>query len=182
MPDSWWLKFKRAQQHMIEIRRYANAYAQRHPYEIVRIAQPHRKHNRRREPWRYKLVFEPTDPMLAMVLGDFIHNLRTALDHIVVACSPPGYRKNASFPVRDRDIFARNDNGEFLDPDAKGREDFRSAVRGLGDSEALTVVIAAQPYQRDPRTDIIGVLSRLENADKHRQLITLGAGLRGGNI
>lgn len=178
--DSWWLKIKRAQQHMVEINRCAGAYAQRHPYEVVRL--PKSKRNPKR--WRYKLVMESPDAMVAIMLGDFIHNLRSALDHIVVACSVPKHRKSASFPVLYEDVFARDAHGEFIHPDAERREDFRTALRGLERrAHPLAMVLAAQPYKSaDPANHIFGILSRLENADKHRRLIAVGAGLRGATM
>jgi hypothetical protein len=178
MTDSWWLKFKRAQRHMVELRRMARLYAKANPYEIVRVSQPKRKDNR----WRYRLALRPPDPMLVAVLGDFVHNLRSALDHVVVACSPPADRNNASFPVTHRDLWAKDANGEFLDRDAEGREDFDRAIRGLSDT-AKACVKLAQPYQGDsPVSHVIGMLNRLENADKHRGTINLGIALQGGSV
>ena len=63
MTDSWWLKFKRAQQHMVDIEGYAKAYADRHPYEAVPI-----KPGRRQQGiWRYRLSFtQDPDPWIAI--------------------------------------------------------------------------------------------------------------------
>jgi hypothetical protein len=180
MPDSWWIKFKRAQHHMVELRRCAALYASSHPYAVVGLADP-RGQGRLR---RYGLHFEEPDPMIVAVLGDFIHNLRSALDQIVVACSPPLHRTRASFPFAYEDLFARSADGTFLHPDGQARENFRRAVRGLKDNpDALAVVLGAQPYQRaNPALDILGILSRLENADKHRAVIAVGSGLRAGAL
>lgn len=180
MAESWHLKVKRAQRHMVEIRHHARLYSKRHPYEIVRVRPSKRNRNR----WRYKIVFtEQPDPMIAVMLGDFVHNLRSALDHMVVACSPPNRRKSASFPILLNDLWARDETGQFLIPDDKGRESFETAIAGLN-PHARAVVIAAQPYRKGTEAfrDIFGIISRLENADKHRELITVGTALRNPSI
>lgn len=180
MRDSWWIKFKRAQQHMVELRQCAALYAHGHPYSVVSLEHP-RRQNRVR---RYALRFDDPDPMVVAVLGDFIHNLRSALDQVVVACSPPKHRKSASFPITYEDLFEKRGDGAFVHPDGNARESFRRSVRGLKDNpKALAVVLAAQPYQRaNPAHDILGIISRLENADKHRQVIAVGSGLRAGEL
>ncbi len=162
---------------MVEIRDATRLYAERHPYQVERIREPSRDDNR----WRYKLTFDPPDPMIALMFGDFIHNLRSALDHVVVACSKPRYRRSAEFPVAHSNFWAKGTNGEFLYRHTSRREKFERAIEGLDDL-AKTIIIEAQPYRRDRTTDIIGILSRLENADKHRNLIAIGADLRGGSI
>jgi hypothetical protein len=171
---SWWLKVKRAQYHMVEIRRAVRDYSAMNPYEVVRIRQKQRYRNR----WRYKLVFtEQPNAMIAVMLGDFVHNLRSALDHAVVACSVPRFQKRASFPIAYKNIWARDASGDYLIRDDEGRESFARAIEGLT-SEARKVILRAQPYMagsggEHADRDIIGVLSRLENADKHRQLIII---------
>lgn len=180
MRDSWWIKFKRAQHHMVELRRCAALYADGHPYTVVRLATP-RRQNRVR---RYALRFDDPDPMIVAILGDFVHNLRSALDQIVVATSPPRNRKNASFPIAYTNLFERDANGELVHPDAEARERFRRAVAGLKqNADALAVVLAMQPYQSaNPALHTLGILSRLENADKHRAVIAVGSGLRAGTL
>ena len=173
MLDSWWLKFKRAQQHLVDLRRMARLYAASNPYKVVRV----RKSKRQDKTWQYRLVMDPPDPMFAMVIGDFVHNLRSALDHVVVACVPPRYRKSASWPVLHEDILARNPDGTFVHPDSQRRRELLKVIGGLSD-DAFTFVIAMQPHRRSqPESDALGLLSRLENADKHRNLLAVGAGL-----
>ncbi len=174
MPDSWWLKVKRAQKHMIDIREIARAYAKTEPYDIIRI-QPSKQQPK---VWRYRLAFaKQPDPMLGIVLGDFIHNLRSALDHIFFACCEKKSRSNATlFPIAVFDPWRRDSDGSFVDN--KRRVSFEAALKGLS-RKAITTVIALQPYQHaDAFSQALGVLSRLENADKHRKLITVASNLR----
>lgn len=177
MTDSWWLKFKRAQRHMVEIRHVARLYAKRHPYEISRIREPKGKDN----VWRYRLTFEPPDPMLVVMLGDFIHNLRSALDHVAVACAPRKYRTSASFPLAAKDLFALDDNGNFIEPDDDARKHYLRMIRGMS-FRVKAMIAEVQPYRRSPQSDVFRILNVLDNADKHRGLIAIGAGLRGASI
>ena len=175
MADSWWLKFKRAQRHMVEIRHAVRRYTESKPYRIGRVREPDGKKSRR---WRYRLTMNDFDPMLVMMLGDFIHNLRSALDHVVVANSLPKYRHSAGFPVEARDLFETS-GGDFVLPDDDARERFNNAIRGLP-FLLKAVVIDSQPYRSESRnTHIIGVLSRLKNVDKHKKSIGAFPALRG---
>lgn len=175
MPDSWWLKVKRAQKHMVDINREALRYASAHPYEFTRFQYPH---TQRKVGYRLRITEQP-DPMIAVMLGDFLHNLRTALDYVLVACVPRQRQKSASFPILSADIFAKDSSGNFVVNDTEGREHFETAIKGLC-PEALALIVSLQPYHREAIAylSILGIISRLENADKHRQLIIIGGGVQ----
>lgn len=180
--DSWWLKFKRAQRHMVEIRHALRAYAKANPYSPTCIKDPKRERKRRPIRWHYVLNLDPPNEMFTLMLGDFIHNIRSALDHVAVANSRPDCQKSAGFPLETRDIFALNERWEFIHPDRDARKSFNRMIEGMH-FLAKTVVIESQPYRSvTPVSHILGLISRLENLDKHRQLVATGAGLRGGAI
>lgn len=174
MPDSWWLKVKRAQHHMVEIKRYARIYADSHPYEVVPIRPQPKGHP---DTWFYSLqITQQPNPMIAVILGDFVHNLRSALDHIVVASVPAQRRKSASMPIVLKDIWERDAGGNFVIDDDEAREKYRVATEGLDDG-AKAIVWRFQPYHMgldEADRHSLGIISRLENADKHRQLIAVG--------
>ena len=175
MNDDWWLKVKRAQKHMVDIDKEARGYAEGHPYELTRIRYPD---SQRKVGYRVRITEQP-DPMIALMLGDFVHNLRSALDYIIVACVPRQRRKSAGFPILTNDIFARGNDRKYVVKDTEGRKSFKSAIKGL-ESKARALVIALQPYHQgaDVHRNILGIINRLENADKHRQLITVGGGIQ----
>lgn len=113
--------------------------------------------------------------MMAVVVGDFVHNLRSALDHVAVACVPRKRRHNASFPICIKDPFATRIDGRFLDDKAGPRYD--SAVKGMA-REARTIIEGLQPHRDpDPGFTVLAVLTRLENADKHRTMAVVAGGL-----
>ncbi|MGD0353275.1 MAG: hypothetical protein ABSB38_07255 [Dehalococcoidia bacterium] len=173
--NDWWLKFQRAEKHMVDINQEAMRYASSNPYSFTRIRLPNSKNEIR---GRFHITEQP-NPMIAVMLGDFIHNLRSALDYIVVACVPKQHRKHASFPILYQDIFAKGKDGQFVVNDAQLRDNFETATKGLH-PRAKAFIISLQPYQAVilglPPDNSLGVLNRLENADKHRQLITVGCG------
>lgn len=161
---------------MVEIERETRIYASRHPYEFVRVKYPERQ---RKIGYRVKVIEQP-DPMLAVMLGDFVHNLRSALDHIIVASVPPKRRKVAGFPILFEDIWARDSYGNLVFQDAERRQtEVQSMLTGLHPT-ARAFVIGAQPYHLGDNAHRwpVGLISRLENADKHRRLITVGGGIR----
>lgn len=174
MPNStsWWLKVDRAQKHLREFERAIGRPRKRRPYtEDVRI-EPDSGHYR----WSVRLqVTGDPDFGLAVIAGDVLHNLRTALDHCAVAVAPPQQASVAAFPLVTEDFWCEDESGRFIRTDdeaRRGREIFARRTKGMPDG-ALAVVESAQPYRRagDPRLSPLGLLSRLENADKHRQLL-----------
>ena len=139
MTDSWWLKFRRAQKHMVDVRTEARRYAESRPYEFTRIRQPDSQLSIR---FRLRITEQP-DPVLALILGDFVHNLRSALDHVIVASVPKRHRSNATrFPIAYVDLFAKNADGEFVVNDAEARANFERSIKGR-DPSARTLVIPA---------------------------------------
>jgi hypothetical protein len=175
MTDSWWLKVKRAQKHMVDIRAEVRRYAERHPYKFVRIREPD---SQKSVKFRVHVTERP-DPNISMMFGDFVHNLRSAQDHIIVACVPKKERTEATgFPIVYKDIFARDKDGEFVVKDAKARENFERSIRGI-DPIARTLVILSQPYHIGDQVQFwtLGIINRVDNADKHRALTEIGGGV-----
>jgi hypothetical protein len=170
--NGWWLKIQRAEKHMVDINQEAMRYAESHPYTLQRI----RFLDSDDTIWgRFRITKQP-DPMIAIMLGDFIHDLRSALDWVVVACSPRKHRYKAGFPILSKDIFAKNTDGNFMFGETE-RKSVEACLGGLC-PEARAYVMRLQPYHLGTSTHraILGLISRLENADKHREFITIGCG------
>jgi len=172
--DDWWLKVQRAEKHMVDINQEAMRYAESHPYTCERL----RLLDSEDTIWGRFHITEQPDPMIATMFGDFIHNLRSALDWVIVACSPRKHRYKASFPILFKNVFAKDADGNFVFGDTE-RKNLETCLQGLR-PKARALVIRLQPYHLRANThrDILGIISRLENADKHRELITIGCGGR----
>jgi|HubBroStandDraft_4_1064222.scaffolds.fasta_scaffold237795_1 hypothetical protein len=177
MPDSWVLKLERAEKHLAELRLGLLAYVERTPYEAFQIHGGPRCRQHPAGGFRYGLrIIEQPDPKLAIVAGDVVHNVRSALDHLAVSVAPSSRHRNASFPIQTQPIW-RKDGRSYVVRDSMARRHWRAAVSGMS-ADACRFIESLQPYH-DSRPDqsVLALLSRLENADKHRQLNVLTVGL-----
>jgi hypothetical protein len=106
----------------------------------------------------------PIDPALPLIVGDCIHNARSALDHLVFQLA---ILNKTSIESASKTSF----------PVCLKTSEFKNAVRGkvapFISGPALTEIEKLQPYAagNDGESDIIWVLSQLDIIDKHRLLI-----------
>jgi hypothetical protein len=114
--------------------------------------------------------------MIAVIIGECLYGLRSALDHLAVAMAPRNRRASAAFPVETNDPWETDAAGAFVYGEER-RRSFNSKVKGMP-AEAVEMITKAQPHQRENSVlETLSLLNRLENADKHRQLIVLGCGV-----
>lgn len=105
-------------------------------------------------------VTVPTPIELRLILGDLIHNLRCALDHLVAALV-----EATGAEVTSRHQFP------IVTKREKWAETRQNRLRGVGDP-AAALIEAAQPFQTvRPEIAPLERLRMLSNQDKH-QLIT----------
>ena len=183
MTDSWVLKLDRAEHHVKEVKRYIATFANEHPYDVVR--KDIKIKGQKYATFRLHFTSEP-DERLAVVVGDVVHNVRSALDHLMVAIA--GDAGKISFGIFRQRPY--DDNAEPLDnDDGKRWADVTECLSG----DALTQFKMLQPFQPPPSegpaehcaaqgidpVDIhaLAQLNRLDNADKHRKLIPVAQGL-----
>jgi hypothetical protein len=105
----------------------------------------------------------PLDPTIPLVVGDAVHNARSAIDHLVFQLAllnkaPKEAASKTSFPI-------------CLTPG-----EFKNATKGklapFITTTSLTEIEKLQPYKTgDKEKDILWVLSQLDIIDKHRLLI-----------
>lgn len=173
--DSWWLKFDRAQEHLRDLKVEIQLYANRHPYRAER--RPPTKSDGGL--WTYELrVTEQPDPRIAILAGDVVHNLRTSLDHLHVALT--GTTKK-SFPIYDVDPWERDASGNLFHQRLKDRKRFTATIAGAK-PRAKTIIKELQPYRVGTAwaDHPLGIIRRLNNADKHKYLIPTATGLTEG--
>jgi hypothetical protein len=109
--------------------------------------------------------FQPIDPALPLMVGDCIHNLRSALDHLVyqLALLEP----STSIAAANKTFF----------PIYLTKTEFDKRVEKLVkpfiSSAALTEIEKSQPYSAYdvPEEADIWILSKLDILDKHRLLV-----------
>ena len=116
----------------------------------------------------YRVVELPVvDPMAGAIVGDIVHNLRSALDHVawqLVLLDGGQPNDRTAFPLHE----ARTNR--------KGNPRQLVIEPGITDARIMAAVEAMQPfseanYGHDPATDALGIVGRLNNIDKHRLLL-----------
>ena len=114
----------------------------------------------------------PFWPGMCCAAGDALHNMRSALDHIAYAVArkrrrPSGELKTAMFPIKES---SQQFNGTI----------HSRKIANLG-SDWIKFLLSKQPY-RGRNGNALLRLDRLDNMDKHRELLSLGpvAGVRVG--
>jgi hypothetical protein len=156
------LKIVRANQHINEFKSKAEIFLARHPYQIM-VEENLGEH---RVKWPRSLVFhirEEIPEEFSAIIGDAVHNLRSALDLLLCAMVRGNGRsdKRVQFPV------ARNANA--LD------EAIEKGNVARGGPTALKFVRDHKPYRGDGGNWAISAIHDLDILDKHRLIIAIGS-------
>jgi hypothetical protein len=114
--------------------------------------------------YRVEIRQEPP-PYLGTIVGDVLHNLRSALDSIVYdlsltasLCLTPGQRASTGFPIAADPEKFKPCPIRFLSPSAQAQ------------------VRAAQPYESEaPLLNPLWMIGQLNNVDKHRRVLVVPA-------
>jgi hypothetical protein len=157
------LKLNRAKSHYSVLQDEVAAWLARDPYGVVGEFEPQTP----RYVFRFRM-FEPVPEHWAVILGDIVHNARSALDHLAwqlvqLGGSEPTFR--TMFPILDNPF----------DWNTKGVDRLKGAR-----PEHVELVESFQPYHRrdlygwnwlqPAREDPLWILANLDNIDKHRVL------------
>lgn len=159
-------KVERAEAHLASLYPLINAFLsadrESKPYRLV----PEIHAESSRCLWRFRVVEKP--PLdWSTIVGDYLHNLRSALDHLVWVlvrangCVPT--RSNC-FPLFDVEPPRKRGNGE------RGR--WNRQVAGLHPA-VVNFIEDCQPYKAPdgPKAHVLGALRTLSNEDKHRAVL-----------
>jgi len=161
IPDSVRLKLSRAENHLYELTCDIGAYLDSNSKTFILNVQPS-------DPSivlvEYHVICEP-DRRLGVIIGDYVHNIRSALDHLACSLVENNGRKvttRTTFPILDEQ------------PKDKAGNPRPAGISGGVNHKVLPVIEALQPYQRgqDSILHPLSVLRELSNADKHRLLHT----------
>ena len=157
-------KIERANDHRVDLLAELEMFRQRKPYLI-------RKDFQEWDGVRYRVVtaYEPERPpySVALILGDFVHNLRATLDHLVGTMRTEGPSRNSAFPV------CSSKDGP------KGFDQLRKIKLAGVPPEAIEIIKAMQPYDGlDVRRDwwraqfrALAWLHKLWEIEKHRTIL-----------
>jgi hypothetical protein len=114
---------------------------------------------------------EPIPVRLNTLLGEFVHDLRSALDHlarqlVIQNGGKPAPNAEISFPILAKRPIAKK----------QGKNPLPNLGAGGASPEAREVIDDAQPYKlgESYRTHPLWVLHKLWNIDKHRDVLARG--------
>jgi hypothetical protein len=159
-------KIEWAKAHIDNLNREVGAFRETQPYRI----------DTKRNPQTGQLIYymskvDAVPQRLALIAGDVIHNLASALDFLAyqIVCSStndaPRNPRGIYFPT-----FASAEKYEALK---------RGKMEGAG-QEVFEALDALKPYKGG--NDLLWALHELNNIDKHRLLITAGGAWHRMNI
>jgi hypothetical protein len=155
------LKLDWAAKHIETFRQTIESFQERNPPPFGFRAEEHPQTDGSVEHELYAIVREQPPRELALIIGDVVHNVRSALDHLVYALSSRKAQRsgNTQFPI-------------FTD-------ECRFKVKGVPMIESIkgperTLIENVQPFAASdqPKNDPLAILNRLSNLDKHRLPVT----------
>jgi hypothetical protein len=159
-------KVKRAKVHVTELERELRAFFDTNPYKV----------GTKHDPQTRKLVYyvagaDPIPECLPLIAGDAIQNLMSALDHLAyqIVCSDTGDN-----PPNPNWIYF-----PIADDAAKYEAKKRGKMEGAR-QETFDAIDLLKPYKGG--NDLLWMLYRLNNVEKHRLLLTVGSQAAGVNV
>jgi hypothetical protein len=168
--DSAWLKLTRAGLHLETLKYEVLRFRQSNPYHVVKDIDPQTGEQR-----TYGVIDRQPDYGMALVLGDLVNALHSALDHAVFNLSvhfetaegrtiPENQRASIKFPVAIRECqwSGGGEGGLKFLPGP-----YKDAIRS--EQPYITGQGVARP------DDPLAVLHAIWNADKHRHLVLQSA-------
>ncbi|HEY2536828.1 MAG TPA: hypothetical protein VGI24_07595 [Solirubrobacteraceae bacterium] len=127
-----------------------------------------------------RLVFtaDPADTDIPIITADVIYNLRSSLDHLMSALVAKKDRSSAMFPIYFDGVWEAIVPGENQQR-VKERTRWASDIKTLPDA-AIAVLQRLQPPEDgwdNTDANLIQLVNRLSNRDRHEKLPTIAPGL-----
>src|SRR6476619_1299435 len=88
-------KIKRSKEHINNLKQRIDRFDKGQPYEMIEQSNPERPENRQ----GILRILRPIPPGIPLAAGDAVHNLRSALDHLVWAAVGPNATNQTAFPI-----------------------------------------------------------------------------------
>ena len=160
------LKVERAKCHVADLEREIRAFLKSNPYGV----------GTKRDPNTRKLIYyvtsvRDTPDKLALIAGDAVQNLSSALDHLAyqLVCSDTDDKP----PSPNWIYFPVQDTAEKYETKKRGK------IQGAR-QETIDAIDVLKPYKGG--NDSLWMLYRLNNIEKHRLLITVGSMFHSVNV
>src|SRR5665647_3685417 len=137
---SFLAKLSRAEKHLADLQAAIDTWAgPPHPYAVSKRVEGHRK----REVYRLEFSRSPANTDIPLIAADAIYNMRSSLEHLIVALAPAKGRDRLTFPIYWRGVWEPSVEGED-----KRRRKARHVWRLIEDAlpiEAVTRLKQLQP-------------------------------------
>ena len=165
--DGCWTKLRRADEHLVVLAEELRQFFESGPYQTIITREND-------SPWHsLRLqILHPPPLRWGAIVGDFVHNTRSALDHLVWQL----VRVNGQEPGRWNDFPIYTDKEAFqnrvVTPRLKHSCGQKSGQLGGVDNRSVEMIRDVQPFNRKDKPDLhqLSVLNELWNIDKHRML------------
>ncbi len=161
-----WPKVERAKKHITDVNAEILNFLKTNPYKV----------STRRDPQTRKLIYyissvEPVPAPVALIAGDAIQNLMSALDHLAyqLVCAAT----NDNLPNTNWIYFPIQDDATKYEAKKLGK------IQGARQT-AIHAIDAIKPYKGG--NDLLWMLYRLNNVEKHRLLFIVGSMFQSVNI
>jgi hypothetical protein len=170
--DDAFLKLARARTHLKALQSSWEAFVKTEPYTITEEIET----DGTQYVMRIRILAEPPREW-SLIIGDFVHALRTSLDHVAYALAwkkldaDPGTK--SEFPIcKDESVFARDSTQKKF---------------ALFPDEAREVAIQIQPFKlkergEAPENAALWVIHDLDTIDKHRRLHVVNTSMWRGSL
>lgn len=156
------MKLQRAEEHFGQLALEHALFLQRNPYRMLIEYDPEREGHAFL--FRAKIIEHPPLEKWASLLGDCVHSLRSALDHIAFSLA----RKADPTVDETRPLFPLID-----DPGNWGAV-HPNKLPGV-DAKPLALIERLQPYNHAEASEVLWKIHQLDIADKHRRLNLVNA-------
>lgn len=158
-------KVDRAHEHLIAFDKIRRVFLDSDPYRVdVQLDAEKRRHV-------YRLEVRELPPIsLGILLGDFAHNLRSALDHLAWQLALLG--PTAPDPLTDFPIYVSGSYGGYMR--FKGRKRLAGNLPVAIRDDVMSEIDSLQPYRGGDSVALLALLYWLSNTDKHKIVLPLG--------
>jgi hypothetical protein len=161
------IKLGRAYKHLGDLEEEVAALREKDPNRIKREVDTERREHR----YRVEII-HPIPPEWGAIVGDFVSNLRSSLDHLVYVLPRTVAmwdESKTAFPIFTIKSAGDRNSATY---DRRAANMLQNVI-----PEAEQIIERLQPYHRKRRPDYhpLAVLHDLWNADKHRALHVVNA-------
>lgn len=171
-------KLTRAKHHLNELEVMVQQYRDAHPYRAERYVEGRGKN--RRDVWRLQITQQPPAE-IPLILGDFLYNVRSALDYLAAELVRPSETSRSFFPILSCRVWDMPVvlNAKGVDPLADDRRRWAS-IENMMAPDVVAILKDLQPTGQDGadgEMNALTLLNQLSNKDRHRRLTVVAPGL-----